>query len=668
MTRAGRLSIIMVRVLAVLILAFLTDGTSLPAVAGEESRLRVETRPLPYGAELITIFAEYSPAGAAGPQGELPLVSVVRDTLSSRNPEESRLGKVWVFTYSRPTVAQRIAGSFPFLFRRTLRNTGSADSPPKPLVDLSAPERASLANLLGLTMQAEIFDLNGILLRASTRTYQGNSREYERIHAEQALEVLSRLDSESQVAVESESPGLRPAEIAHLVARISLNKQVLGGFVRASRLTEAYEKRTVETQIDRAHNWELLRQRAEQNDLYFDPLSFGQPVPGQALLWIAKEDLADADERRFDPNLLSIADPWRDESIRNWKGYTETWYFDASGGRVADASAASRAAEMIPLALYSLDYRKAPLLLVDFRSESKPKRRELLRRAADSAATGVLGLTGPFSNLEYFVAKRAWEFIRGRHGDPVDRNARLDAYAGLRHALLLDRELNPALKQELTRRLDQLALNPFEQDFRAEAELATRQYAALLKYAEAPDGLAKSLSRDRGREMVAYDHGPKSRALLRVATIATLGMYRHREPMNADSVARLERERGIQARVQFLERVLASTPQIDVVWDAAEIRRNLDELGDLEAGAEAPAISRLVARVFAGTSDEETRRGCLKCLYRLNSMAARQELTRLSTDESISPELRVACNSYLHGLPPPVPPSDNGVVSGGSGQ
>jgi hypothetical protein len=417
----------MVRTILVLQLLLLAAGVRSSADE-QRLRLRTETLALPGDAELLTVFAEYYPSENAGNQITIPLLSVLRDTLAGSAPSDSRLRQVWVFTYARPTLAQRMAAAFPFLFRRTLRNIGSQNTAPKPMMDLASPERAPYANLLGLTMQAEVFDLNGTLIRTSSRTYQGNSREYERIHTEQALEVLAKLDAEP------ERDGLTASELEQLQARLSLNKRFFGGFVRDSRLSEVYEKERLVTRIDRAHNWEVLRQKAEQNGLYFEPLAFSQPVPGQALLWISEEDLLYNPDRRFDPALLSIRDPWSDACLRSWKGYRETWYFDSEGRRLPDGAGAVRSTRMIPLALYSLDYRTVPLLLVDFRSEWKPKGRELMRRTADSVATGVLGLTGPLSSLEYFAAKTSWKWIRGRHGDAVDRNARLDSYAGLRVA------------------------------------------------------------------------------------------------------------------------------------------------------------------------------------------------------------------------------------------
>ena len=617
------------------------------ATSGGGSRLKTEVLALPYGAELVTIFATM-PSDAPGVNAaELPLVSVVRDTLNESDPGAARLRKVWVLTYTRPNLLQRTFGAFPFFFRRAGSNRGSTDGVPASVLDLSSPHRGSIQNVLALALQSEFLDPNGLYLRAFTRTYRGNAREYERIHIEQALGAIARLESGG----DSGAHALSATELENIQARLSLDKRLLGGFVRNSQLGEVYESQRTQAQMSRQHNWEVLRQKAEQNGLHFQPLAFGQELPGDALLWIAKEDLENGSPRRFDASLLSLSDPWRDEHLRRWKGYSETWSFDAEGRRVQDGQEGAKQLHMIPLALYSLDYPRAPLLLVDFRSEWQPKRRELSSRTADSIASGLLGYNG-ISHLGYFAAKTSWQWFRGRHGGAVDRNARIDAYAGLRHALFVDDGLNPDLKKQITRRLDALALNPFEQDFDCESEMAKRQYAALIAYAHDPNGLERTLARERGRELVAFTHGSESRAWLNVATIATLGIYRHREPVTPDALARLDRERRIQARVAFLEHALASSPQLDVVWDMEEIRKSLEELPELQATGANEPISKLVARVFSQTSDEVTRRDCLRCLYRLNSTSARQELSRLSNDEMVSPELRADCQSYLLGIPP----------------
>ena len=93
--------------------------------------------------------------------------------------------------------------------------------------------------------------------------------------------------------------------------------------------------------------------------------------------------------------------------------------------------------------------------------------------------------------------------MRGRHGAAVNRSARLQAYSEAREFLAMDSSLDPALKIELERHLDHLALNPRENDVAHEANLAREQYAALLQIrCNRPRGAAK-LERDRRKELEA---------------------------------------------------------------------------------------------------------------------------------------------------------------------
>jgi hypothetical protein len=70
--------------------------------------------------------------------------------------------------------------------------------------------------------------------------------------------------------------------------------------------------------------------------------------------------------------------------------YSETWHLDDQGRRVDGDAIYSRQIEVIPLALYSLNHPKAPLLMVDFRDRSKVRRSEVRRRTLEDTA-GVLG-------------------------------------------------------------------------------------------------------------------------------------------------------------------------------------------------------------------------------------------------------------------------------------
>src|SRR5579871_4213788 len=61
---------------------------------------RVERRSVATGAELLTVFAPLPGADDA----EIPLISVLRDTLGDGEPENDRLRYLWVLTSASPTL------------------------------------------------------------------------------------------------------------------------------------------------------------------------------------------------------------------------------------------------------------------------------------------------------------------------------------------------------------------------------------------------------------------------------------------------------------------------------------------------------------------------------------------------------------------------------------
>ena len=62
----------------------------------KEPDLRIETVPVAGGAEILTIFAKI-------PQStkEVPMVSVLRDTLGDDKPENDQLRYLWMLTYTK---------------------------------------------------------------------------------------------------------------------------------------------------------------------------------------------------------------------------------------------------------------------------------------------------------------------------------------------------------------------------------------------------------------------------------------------------------------------------------------------------------------------------------------------------------------------------------------
>ena len=74
-----------------------------------ESDFRIETVPVAGGAEIITIFAKQGDFGSrpVGPIAELPLLSVLRDTLGDEYPENDRLRYVWLLNYTKASFWQK---------------------------------------------------------------------------------------------------------------------------------------------------------------------------------------------------------------------------------------------------------------------------------------------------------------------------------------------------------------------------------------------------------------------------------------------------------------------------------------------------------------------------------------------------------------------------------
>ncbi|MCU1338544.1 MAG: hypothetical protein JWO19_4125 [Bryobacterales bacterium] len=561
---------------------------------------RVERQPVANGAELLTVFSSL-PENT----GEIPLVSVLRDSLGDNDPDNDRLRYIWVLTSARPTVLQHAAAFIPFFYWRPDLGK-NMDRKPAAILDLGNTSKV-VWNALGQSLvQAAAIDSNGALIRASTRRYRANLADQQQVNLMEGLTVISQLEQMPEGKALLSEP-----ELLEIQARLALAGKTLGGLVTAERLPEAYLKNRVQTEETRGHNWELLRQRAEANGLYFEPLGFARSRT-HALLWIAREDLVanGAEARKFDGRFLGIADPFNDARLKNWTGYTQTRYFDEAGRAVDAETPGATTREFIPLALYALEYPKVPLLLADFRDTHKPKHREMLRMAAGDAVSGVLGIS-KWGNWPYFAGSYAWNFVRSRHGDPNNHAARLKAYSQVRRWLTLDGSIDPALRAELQRRLEILGVNPLEESVFAETEIAERQYDALLRYAADPNGLPARLERDRNAEMATHRHSAPARTGLRLAKWFSFGAYSHREMDDSTILAELGRERRAERQVRFLETVAQSSPQPEVVWNIAEVRRAMNDL--IATGVPARS-AHVVSRIMQQTSDPEIRDLCEQAL------------------------------------------------------
>ena len=478
-------------------------------------------------------------------------MSILRDTLGDNIPENNRLRYVWPLTYTRPTTKQRLAAAIPFFYARVGNKEKLTKTPP-PAIDLASPESEVWDKIFWTALQNILLDPYGTPIKASTSSYRRNTSDYRRSHIIRALSVLALYQ-----AVKGES-AFTPAEMATIQARLMLTDKTFGGLVDDSNLQSYYVKKTTQTRDERGHNWELLRQRAESESLYFEPLMMPDGSATHALLWVAKRDLIKQQGSRYSGRFLNIANPWTDKRLLNWKGYVETRYFDSENQPVDSQTPGAEAVEMIPLGLYGLDNPKIPMLLVDFRDSYNPKKREMSRRVLNDVTRNMLSLS-KFGNLPFFLGRTVYDFVTGRRGMDINQPSRLQTYSQLKLLLALNTSMEPELRSEVSGRLERISLNPFENDMNAEAKIAMEQYNAFVAYAKDPKGLAERLERDRRAEMLPLEHGDKAQLAFRVMNVLSFGKYVHREELADDMEDRLD----IARRLQYHTQVPSANRQVD---------------------------------------------------------------------------------------------------------
>src|SRR5260370_5509851 len=278
--------------------AFLAMAAGIGAYAQKpDARLRVESLPVPGGAELDTLIAKL-PDG-----GELPMVSILVDTLGDADPSNDVLKNVWVLTYARPTVMQRIVAGLPFMYLRAGSLHRRENSVPSPMLDMSSVGHNAWLKLIRSVAQSEFLDPIGMPVRASSRAYAGNALDFRNEHVWQALNVLSAAEEQGTGALSQD-------ELERVQARLLLSTRFFGDLVGESYLPIVYDKDREARIQARQHNWELLRQKAEENGLYFQSLSLGFSKDANVLLWAERRPPGSREHVAFNSRLMGIDDPF----------------------------------------------------------------------------------------------------------------------------------------------------------------------------------------------------------------------------------------------------------------------------------------------------------------------------------------------------------------------
>jgi len=615
------------------------------AIASDLPLFRIVRDAVAGGGELLTVFGRIDPTAPFGEHSrggdEMPLVSVLRDTLGDEDPANDRLRYVWVHGYTRPSTTQRLASAVPFLNRRAGNKTpgGSASMPPS-VIDLGAPTRELWRSALWTAAQYGLFfDPYSIAVKTSVRAFRRNDDDYRSAQVMRGMAILALYEADTKT-----TQVLTPVEMRDVQARFVLAQKALGGLIDDVYLQKVHEKEITSSLDVRGHNWELLRQRAEAEGLYFDPLAMPDGSATHALVWVARADLERT--REFESRFLNIKSPWGDKRLLQWKGFTETRHFDADGRATTPDAENARAVELIPLALYGLDHPKIPVLLVDFRDHSNPKRRELTRRLLNDVTRNLLSLS-PFGDLDYYIGQSVYNFVTGRRGMDINQPSRLRSYSQLKLLLSLDATLDPALAQETTRLLERVSMNPLQNDLDVEMILVQQSHAALLAARGSGGALQKLMERDRRREFTRLEHGATARTFLVAASIATAGLYRHRESEPpAVQQQRLDVTRRLTFHHRFLKEAVAGSPLVEVTTDIADVRRALQFIMDHGKPTD-QATARVAERLFAQTDDGQTRRLAIACLEQLGSEPARRALLAIYSNPETAPEFRALAGNAL---------------------
>ncbi|MFL6464796.1 MAG: hypothetical protein ACJ73N_10360, partial [Bryobacteraceae bacterium] len=148
--------------------------------------------PVANTSQLLTLSCRGCVLGTDGWE-DLPLVSVLRDTLGDKSFENDRITYVWLLSSSRLGVGQKILSAVPFFYWRV--GDGSKSVSPRdltPLLNLNAPQHPTMSALSRNLIQWTAFDPLATEVRATSRNFWANQVDYERLHLESAISHLRK--------------------------------------------------------------------------------------------------------------------------------------------------------------------------------------------------------------------------------------------------------------------------------------------------------------------------------------------------------------------------------------------------------------------------------------------------------------------------------------------
>ncbi len=515
---------------------------------------------------------------------DLPLVSVLRDTLGDNSPENDRIMYVWLLSSSRLGVGQKILSAVPFFYWRI--GDGSKSVSPRdltPLINLNAPQHPAMSAMSRNLVQWTALDPLTKEVRATSRSFWANQVDYERLHIEAAISYLRK------APVSNDSSALTAGELNTVIARLELRKTMLGGLADDSHAARFGEENSFEDERIRSRNWEVLRQFAEKTGLYFEPISLAGSKDQHGMLWFPLDGSLPQSGASLKPiwKILNIKDPWADRQLHGQNNRAYVRALDENGVLLPQGESGAKQIKLFPLSVYSLNYPKQPLLLVDFRDKLRVRRYEMAQRTVNEITSGVIGLSH-FTNWYYYVGAMAYNMLWSRRGIAVDQEARLDCYSQFRTELALDHQLAPALRRELQSRAESLAVNPLAASANREIQAARAHYAQLQSQSEEGSKLAERLEKERRAELADFGESTKANVTHNVLHMTTLGLYTHRVKPEQFTLAALDSERRIRYHLGFLDAVVKNGTEPEIAFDSLQIQSSVVQLRELVSGVDSP--------------------------------------------------------------------------------
>ena len=614
-----------------LIVQFLCAAVVCFAASAPDARLKsaivAQPNPSPYfwrttaindTADIVTLVCRSCETLSAD-SGDIPLVSVMRDTSGTANPQDDRISYVWLLSYEPPGLRQKVLSAVPFFYWRVRRGSDPARvKDPKPIFNLSTPQHPMLASFRRDLLQWTALDPLDTPVRAVTRAYRSNELDHERFHLEETLNYLR------QAPVETDKSALTSSQLNSVIARLELRKKALGGMVEDNKLAKFGEESRSEQYRVRSRNWELLRQSAERTGLYFESLNLAGTQDEYGMLWFPVDQSVPVSgtSLRSTWKLLNISDPSDKKASASWRNLTFDRALDEEG-RLLPAGAQGTPVELRPLGVYSLSYPRLPLLLVDFRDKRHLRHHEILQRTINEVTAGVIGISH-FTNWYYYVASDVYSFVVSRRGGATNQQDRLDSYSQFSANLALDHQLDPRLQEQIREHLETLAVNPLEGSAARELQAAKLRLARL--EAQAGDGgaLTGKLVDNRRAELAAFEESRKAELLRSVLHNFTFGLYTHRAPDSADTLAQLESYRTVETQLNFLDRLVSAGTAPEVAYQPGIIQNSILQLQNAIASISAADIRAHASATLTGlqriSDNHDIRASCAAALIPLGTL------------------------------------------------